>query len=41
MNKMIEEIKAIHPDSVCLYKVGTFYHAYVNRKKELIILFNF
>ena len=29
MNKMIETIKTIHPDSICLYKVGTFYHAYV------------
>ena len=28
MNKMIEQIKEIHKDAVCLYKVGTFYHAY-------------
>lgn len=28
MNKMVNEIKEIHSKDVCLFKVGTFYHAY-------------
>ena len=28
MNKMIETIKEIHTKDICLFKIGTFYHAY-------------
>lgn len=28
MNKMIESIKEIHKKDVCLFKIGSFYHAY-------------
>ena len=28
MNKMIDTIKDVHQNYVCMYKVGTFYHVY-------------
>lgn len=28
MNKMIDTIKDVHQDYVCMFKVGTFYHVY-------------
>ena len=41
MNKMINEIKEIHPDSLCLYKVGTFYHAFGRDAVVLSYIFNY
>ncbi|MBR2785959.1 MAG: hypothetical protein IKD76_00380 [Clostridia bacterium] len=41
MNKMINEIKEIHPDFVCLYKVGTFYHAYGRDAYIMSFLFDY
>lgn len=28
MNEMIKTIKEIHSKDICLFKIGTFYHAY-------------
>ena len=41
MNKMINEIKEINPVSLCIYKVGTFYHAYGKDAVILSFLFNY
>ena len=41
MNKMIEQIKEIHKDAVCLYKVGTFYHAYGRDACVMAYLFDY
>ena len=41
MNKMIEEIKEINPKSICLYKVGTFYHAYGRDASIMSFLFDY
>ena len=38
---MIEEIKEIHPKSICLYKVGTFYHAYGRDASVISFLFDY
>ena len=31
MNEMIKTIKEIHSKDVCMFKIGTFYHAYGKR----------
>lgn len=41
MNKIINEIKEMHPESLCLYKVGTFYHAYGRDAVVMSFLFNY
>ena len=41
MNKIINEIKEIYPNFLCLYKVGTFYHAYGKDAVVLSFLFNY
>ena len=41
MNKMIEQIKEIHKDAVCLYKVGSFYHAYGRDTCVMSYLFDY
>ena len=38
---MIEEIKAINPKSICLYKVVTFYHAYGRDASIMSFLFDY
>lgn len=40
MNKMIETIKEIHTKDICLFKIGTFYHAY-GRDAFIFKLFSF
>ena len=35
MNKMIEQIKEIHPKAICIYKIGAFCHVY-NRDAQII-----
>ena len=37
MNKMIDTIKDVHQNYVCMYKVGTFYHVY---NKDAYIVLN-
>ena len=34
MNKMIEQIKEIHPKAICIYKIGAFCHVY-NRDAQI------
>ena len=41
MNKMINEIKEINLVSLCIYKVGTFYHAYGKDAVILSFLFSY
>ena len=41
MNKMINEIKEIHAKDVCLFKVGSFYHAYGRDACIMSYLFNY
>ena len=38
---MIEEIKELHPDFLCLYKVGSFYHAYGRDASIMSFLFDY
>ena len=38
---MIKTIKDIHPDWVCIFKIGTFYHAYNKDSYILSYLFNY
>ena len=38
---MIEEIKTINPKSICLYKVGAFYHVYGRDAVIMSCLFNY
>ena len=41
MNKMIETIKEVHSEDICMFKIGTFYHTY-NRDCYIIsYLFNY
>ena len=41
MNEMIKTIKEIHYKDVCLFKIGTFYHAYDKDSYILSYLFNY
>lgn len=41
MNKMINEIKEIHSDAICLFKVGSFYHAYGKDAYVMAYLFDY
>ena len=41
MNKMINEIKEIHSKDVCLFKVGSFYHAYGRDACVMSYLFDY
>ena len=41
MNKMIDEIKEIHAKDICMFKVGTFYHAYGRDAYILAYLFDY
>ena len=41
MNKMIDGIKETHPNFICLYKVGTFYHAYGRDASIMAFLFGY
>ncbi len=41
MNKMINEIKEIHVEDICLFKVGNFYHAYGRDAYVMSYLFGY
>ena len=41
MNKMINEIMEIHSNDVCLFKVGSFYHAYGRDACVMAYLFDY
>ena len=41
MNKMIEEIEEINAKSICMFKVGTFYHAYGRDAVIMSFLFDY
>ena len=41
MNKIINEIMEIHSKDVCLFKVGTFYHAYGRDACVMAYLFDY
>lgn len=41
MNKMIEKIELLNPNSICLIKIGNFYHTYGRDSYILAYLFNY
>lgn len=41
MNEMIKTIKEIHSKDVCMFKIGTFYHAYNKDSYVISHLFNY
>ena len=41
MNEMIEAVKELNMKSVCLFKAGTFYHAYNRDSYILTYLFDY
>lgn len=41
MNKMIETIEEVNPKAICMFKIGTFYHAYNRDSYILSYLFKY
>lgn len=41
MNKMIETIKELKPNAICMFKMGNFYHAYNRDSYVLSYLFKY
>ena len=41
MNEMIETVKELNMKSICLFKSGTFYHAYNRDSYILAYLFDY
>jgi len=41
MNEMVKTIKEVHPKTICMFKIGAFYHTYNRDSYILSYLFNY
>ncbi len=41
MNKMIETIEEMNPKTICMFKIGTFYHTYNRDSYIMSYIFNY